>query len=66
MKDGHRTYGGMRIGRGNLSSHRKPASVPLSSPQISYELTWDQTLATVVGSQQLIVCAVAVEPILRG
>jgi hypothetical protein len=30
--------GGIRIGRGNLSSQRKPAPVPLYRPQIPYDL----------------------------
>jgi hypothetical protein len=32
-------FDGMMIGRGNLSSWRKPAQVPLCSPQILYDLT---------------------------
>jgi hypothetical protein len=31
--------GGMRTGRGNLSTTRKPAPVPLCSPQIPHDLT---------------------------
>jgi hypothetical protein len=31
--------GGIRIGRGNRSTRRKPASVPVFSPEIPYELT---------------------------
>jgi hypothetical protein len=41
--------GGMRIGRGNRSTRRKPAPVPLCPPQIPY----NQTRAAVVGSRQL-------------
>jgi hypothetical protein len=33
------TIGGMKIGRGNQSTWRKPASVPLSPPQIPHDLT---------------------------
>jgi hypothetical protein len=32
---------GMRIGRGNGSTQRKPAPVPLFSPQILRELNWE-------------------------
>jgi hypothetical protein len=34
---------GMRIGRGNRSTRRKPAPVLLCPPQIPHDLTWDQT-----------------------
>jgi hypothetical protein len=44
--------GGMRIGRGNRSTRRKPASLPLCPPKIHY-LTWVQTQAAAVGSQRL-------------
>jgi hypothetical protein len=44
--------GGM-IGRGNQSTRRKPAPVPLRPPQIPHNLTWAQTGAAAVGSQQL-------------
>jgi hypothetical protein len=39
--------GGMKIGRGNRSTRRKPAPVPLCPPQIPHDQTW----AAVVGSQ---------------
>jgi hypothetical protein len=45
--------GGMRIGRGNQSTQRKPAPVPFCPPQIPYDLTWDWTQPAVVGSRQL-------------
>jgi hypothetical protein len=32
-------FGGIMIGRGNRSSERKPAPVPLFPPQIPYDLT---------------------------
>jgi hypothetical protein len=35
--------GGMRNGKGNRSTRRKPASLPLSSPRIPHDLTWDRT-----------------------
>jgi hypothetical protein len=41
---------GMRTGRGNRSTWRKPAPVPLCPPQIPYDLTWAQTWAAAVGS----------------
>jgi hypothetical protein len=31
---------GMMLGRGNRSTRRKPATVPLRQPQIPYDLTW--------------------------
>jgi hypothetical protein len=36
--------GGMRIGRGNGITRRKPAQVPLCPPQIPHDLTWDRTV----------------------
>jgi hypothetical protein len=33
----------MRIGRGNRSTRRKPAPVPLCPPQIPHDLTWART-----------------------
>jgi hypothetical protein len=32
-------FGGMMIGRGNRSTRRKPAPVPLYPPQIPHDLT---------------------------
>jgi hypothetical protein len=37
--------GGMRIGRGNRSTRRKPAPMPLYPPQIQHDLTWPRTRA---------------------
>jgi hypothetical protein len=51
--------GGMRIGRGNRSTRRKPAPVPLCPPQIPHGLTWDRTRAATVGSQRLTAWAMA-------
>jgi hypothetical protein len=42
-------FGGMKIGRGNRSTQRKPTPAPLCPPQIPL----DQTRAAAVGSQQL-------------
>jgi hypothetical protein len=42
--------GGMRIGRGNRSTRRKPASVPLCPLQIPHDLTWDRTRTAAVGT----------------
>jgi hypothetical protein len=50
--DDYGAVGGM-IGRGNRSTRRKPAPVPLPPPQISHDLTWDRTRAAAVGSQRL-------------
>jgi hypothetical protein len=41
--------GGMKIGRGNRSTLRKPAPAPLCPPQIPH----DQTQAAAVGSRRL-------------
>jgi hypothetical protein len=51
--DDYGAVGGMRIGRGNRSTGRKPAPVPLCPPQIPHDLTWDRTRATAVESQRL-------------
>jgi hypothetical protein len=45
--------GGLRIGRGNQNSRRKPAPVALCLPQIPHDLTWDRNWAAAVGSQRL-------------
>jgi hypothetical protein len=44
---------GMRIGKGNRSTQRKPAPVPLCKPQIPYNLTRARTRAAAVGSRRL-------------
>jgi hypothetical protein len=44
----------MGIGRGNRSTRRKPAPVPLCPPQIPHDLNWDRTRAAAVGSLRLI------------
>jgi hypothetical protein len=41
IDDDYGAVGGMRIGRGNLSTRRKPAPVPLCPPQIPHDLAWD-------------------------
>jgi hypothetical protein len=53
IDDDYGAVGGMRIDRGNRSTRRKPASVPLCPPQIPHDLTWDRTQAAAVGSQRL-------------
>jgi hypothetical protein len=45
--------GGMKIGRGNRSTWRKPAPVPLCPPQIPHDQTRARTRAAAVGSQRL-------------
>jgi hypothetical protein len=44
--------GGMIV-KGNRSTRRKPAPVPLCPPQISRDLTWVRTRAAAVGSRWL-------------
>jgi hypothetical protein len=46
-------FGGMKIGRGNRSSRRKPAPPPLCPPQIPLDQTLPRTRAVAVGSQEL-------------
>jgi hypothetical protein len=43
--------GAMRIGRGNLSTRRKPAPVPLRPPQIPHNMIWARTQAAAVESR---------------
>jgi hypothetical protein len=43
--------GGMRIGRGNRSTRRKPVPMPLCPPQIPQYLTLFRTRAAAVGSR---------------
>jgi hypothetical protein len=43
--------GEMKIGRGNRSTQRKPAPVPLCPPQIPHDQTRVRTWATAAGSQ---------------
>jgi hypothetical protein len=45
--------GGMRAGRGNRSTRRKSATVPLCPPQIPHDLTLARTRTAAVGSQRL-------------
>jgi hypothetical protein len=54
MIDGdYGAVGGMRIGRVNRSTRRKPAPVPLCPPQIPHDLTWVRTRAAAVGSRRI-------------
>jgi hypothetical protein len=47
--------GGLKIGRGNGSTRRKPAQTPLCPPQIPHDQTRARTLAAAVGRQRLTV-----------
>jgi hypothetical protein len=51
--------GAMRIGKGNRSTWRKPASVPLYPPQIPHNLAWARTRAATVGRWRLTARAMA-------
>jgi hypothetical protein len=51
--------GGMKIGRGNRSTRRKPAPVPLGQPQIPHDRTQARTRAAEVGRRRLTAWAVA-------
>jgi hypothetical protein len=44
-------FGGMKIGRGNGSTRRKPVPAPLCPPQIPLDQTRARNRAAVVGSQ---------------
>jgi hypothetical protein len=44
---------GMKIGKGNRDTRRKPAPAPLCSPQILFDQTRARTRAAAVGSQRL-------------
>jgi hypothetical protein len=50
--DEYGEVGGIRIGRGNRSTWRKPAPVPHCPPQIPYDMNWDRTRAATVGSRR--------------
>jgi hypothetical protein len=45
--------GGIKTGRGNRSTRRKAAPVPLCSPQIPHDLNRARTRAAAVGNQRL-------------
>jgi hypothetical protein len=45
--------GGMKTGRGNRSTRRKPATAPLCPPQIPHDQTWARIRAAAVVSQRL-------------
>jgi hypothetical protein len=47
--DDCRAIGGIRIGKGNRSTRRKPVPVPLCAPQIPYDLICARTQAAAVG-----------------
>jgi hypothetical protein len=51
--DEYGAVGGMRIGRGNRSTRRKPPPMPLCPPQIPHDLIWARTPAAKVRSQRL-------------
>jgi hypothetical protein len=53
IDDEHGAVGGMRIGRGNRSTQRKPTPVQLCPPQIPHDLTWARTRAAAVGNGRL-------------
>jgi hypothetical protein len=53
MADGSEVAAGMRIGKGNGSTRRNPAPLPLFPPQIPHYLTWDGTRTAVVGDGRL-------------
>jgi hypothetical protein len=48
--------GGIKIGRGNWSTRRKPAPAPLCPSRIPHDQTRARTRAAAVGSQRLTAC----------
>jgi hypothetical protein len=48
------TIGGIKIGRGNRSTRRKPAPLPLCPPQIPHDLTRARARATAMGSLHML------------
>jgi hypothetical protein len=52
-------FGGIKIGRGNRSTRRKPTPAPLCPPQIPHDQTRTRTRAVAVGSQRLTAWAMA-------
>jgi hypothetical protein len=52
-------FGGMKTGRGNRSTRRKPAPAPLCPPQIPLDQTRARTRAAAMGSQRLTAWAMA-------
>jgi hypothetical protein len=59
ISDDWAVVGGMKIGKRNRSTLRKPAPIPLCPPQIPNNLTWDRTRAAAVGSRRLTAWAMA-------
>jgi hypothetical protein len=59
IDDDYGAVGWMRIGRGNRSTRRKPAPMPLCPPQIPHDLSWDRTRPAAEGSQRLTAWALA-------
>jgi hypothetical protein len=57
--------GGMRIGRGNRGARRKPAPLPLCSPQIPHDLTCARTRAAAEGNRRLTAWAMALPTVLN-
>jgi hypothetical protein len=53
INDDYGAVNGMKIGRGNRSTRRKSAPVPLRPPQNPHDLTWNRTRTAAVGSQRL-------------
>jgi hypothetical protein len=53
MINEHEAVGGMRIGRGNRGTRRKPILVSLYPPQIPHDLTWDRSLELWQGANDL-------------
>jgi hypothetical protein len=46
-------FGGMKIGRGNRNTRRKPAQAPFCPPKIPFDQKWTRTRDAAVGSERL-------------
>jgi hypothetical protein len=57
MIDEYGGFGGMRIGRENRSTGRKPAPASLYPTQVPRDLIWDRTRVAAVETRKLIACA---------
>jgi hypothetical protein len=53
MANEYEAFGGMRLGKGNQSTPRKPASVLFHPSQILHDLMWNTTLDAAMESQHL-------------
>jgi hypothetical protein len=53
MINKHEAVGGMRIGKANRSTWRKPAPMPFCPPQIPHDVTWERIRAPFYRTQHI-------------